>query len=380
VELKSEKGVPTLVTYGYAERAMGDIVRGDPEQTQSKAVELLQKLYKSAGAESYKVISALPNFSVFNSVITLPVMSKKELGQAITWEAKKFMPMPLQEVILDWEIIEEIKAPATFSAKTADSSSKPLPTTSSGAAAGENIDNLLLGQNNNSGLGGVSQKKSVEALPLASKERRLYRILLTAASRNLVKRYVEIFRLANLQLLAIETEAFALARALVGKDAATTMIIDSSAVTTDIIIIEKGIPVLNRSIDVGGVTLTRAIANILNIDFNRAEQFKRDVGLSGSSKIPAIIEQALKPVIEEINYSLNLYQSQSGQTVEKVILSGGSAYLPNLDNYFSKLLNVKVMVGDPWARVAYPADLKPALQEVAPRFAVAIGLALRQVE
>ena len=383
VELKSEKGVPTLVTYGYAERAMGDIVRGNAEEVQKNAVDLLQKLFKSAGAESYQVISALPNFSVFNSVITLPVMSKKELGQAVQWEAKKVVPMPLEEVILDWEIIEEINPdgatpqPSAITPASLPSEASLPAETSLTKLEKENTESLS--NQNTSGLGGISNSSSDVRLA-SSKERKLYRVLLTAASRSLVKKYVEIFRLANLQLLAIETEAFALARALVGKDEATTMIIDSSAVTTDIVIIEKGIPVLNRSIDVGGVTLTRAIANMLNIDFKRAEQFKRDVGLNGTSKIPAIIEQALKPVVEEINYSLNLYQNKAGQTIEKVILSGGSAYLPNLDSYFSKLLNVKVIIGDPWSRVAYPADLKPALQEVAPRFAVAICLALRQVE
>lgn len=378
VELKSEKGVPTLVTYGYAERAMGDIVRGNAEEVQKNAVELLQKLFKSAGAESYQAISALPNFSVFNSVITLPVMSKKELSQAIQWEAKKVVPMPLEEVILDWEIIEEIKTDR-ITVSQPPTVAPQLVETPLAKLERENLDGSLSNQNT-SGLGGISTAPSIDVSSAASKERKLYRVLLTAASRSLVKKYVEIFRLANLQLLAIETEAFALARALVGKDEATTMIIDSSAVTTDIVIIEKGIPVLNRSIDVGGVTLTRAIANILNIDFKRAEQFKRDVGLAGSSKIPGIIEQALKPVVEEINYSLNLYQNKAGQTIEQVILSGGSAYLPNLDSYFAKLLNVKVIIGDPWSRVAYPADLKPALQEIAPRFAVAIGLALRQVE
>jgi len=383
VELRSEKGVPTLVTYGYAERAMGDIVRGNAEEVQKNAVDLLQKLFKSAGAESYQAISALPNFSVFNSVITLPVMSKKDLTQAIQWEAKKVVPMPLEEVILDWEIIEEVKTDGTISPSPISaslSSEKSAPSeTPLAKLEKENIEGSLSNQNT-SGLGGISNSSSIDVSAASSKERKLYRVLLTAASRSLVKKYVEIFRLANLQLLAIETEAFALARALVGKDEATTMIIDSSAVTTDIVIIEKGIPVLNRSIDVGGVTLTRSIANILNIDFKRAEQFKRDVGLGGTSKIPGIIEQALKPVVEEINYSLNLYQNKAGQTIEKVILSGGSAYLPDLDNYFAKLLNVKVVIGDPWSRVAYPADLKPALQEVAPRFAVAIGLALRQME
>ncbi len=81
-----------------------------------------------------------------------------------------------------------------------------------------------------------------------------------------------------------------------------------------------------------------------------------------------------------MNYSLNLYQTQAGKKVERVILSGGSAYLPNLVDYFEKILKVKVMIGNPWSRIAYPAELKPALDEIAQRFVVAIGLALRGVE
>jgi type IV pilus assembly protein PilM len=337
VELRREKGAPFLVTYGYAEKAMGDVVRGNPEEVQARTVELLKKLCKEAGVSTFRAVTALPNFSVFNSVISLPVMNKKDLASAIRWEAKKFIPIPLEEVILDWKIIEETTKKETV----------------------------------------LVNKETKETEIQAGK---IFRILLTAASRNLVKRYVEIFRLANLQLLALETEAFALSRALVGKEEAPVMIIDTSAVTTDVIIIEKGIPVLNRSIDVGGVTITRAIANCLNIDFKRAEQFKRDIGLTGSSKVPNMIEQTLKPVVEEISYSLKIYQEQTGQVVEKVILSGGSAYLPNLAEYFTKLLNIKTFVGDPWARVGYPLDLKPALEEIAPRFAVAIGLALRGME
>ncbi|PJB15848.1 pilus assembly protein PilM, partial [Candidatus Falkowbacteria bacterium CG_4_9_14_3_um_filter_38_19] len=65
---------------------------------------------------------------------------------------------------------------------------------------------------------------------------------------------------------------------------------------------------------------------------------------------------------------------------DKVILSGGSALLPNLANYLSKILNLNVIIGDPWARVSYPTDLKPILDEIGPRLAVAIGLAMREVE
>ena len=323
VELAKERGVPALVTYGYAERAISDIVKGDAKTILAKIANLLKKLYTQAGITSYKAVTALPNFSVFNSVITLPMMNKKELGSAVHWEAKKFIPMPIEDVVLDWRIIDTI---------------------------------------------------SVDS------KRKNYRILLTAAAKNLVKRYVEIFKQADLQLLSLETESFALARALIGKSQATTMIIDSSAVTTDIIIIEKGVPALNRSIDVGGITISRAIANSLKVDFKRAEQFKRDIGMNGSSKIPKVIEGILKPVIDEMRYSLRLYQDQSGKVVEKVIFSGGSAYLPNLPEHFSKILNIQVIVGNPWARVAFPEDLKPALDEVAPRFAVAVGLALREIK
>ncbi len=337
VELRRERGSPFLVTYGYAERAMGDIVRGNPEEVQIRTVELLKKLCKKAGVSTYKAVTALPNFAVFNSVISLPVMAKKELASAIYWEAKKFIPIPIEEVILDWKIIEEVSKEIVPGAEEA-----------------------------------LKEKKAAGA--------KIFRILLTAASKTLVKRYVEIFKLANLQLLALETEAFALARSLIGKEESPIMIIDTSAVTTDIIIIERGVPVLNRSINVGGVTLTRAIANCLNIDLKRAEQFKRDIGLTGSSRIPTMIEQTLKPVVDEISYSLKLYQEQTGQLVEKVIISGGSAFLPNLAEYFTKILNIKTFIGNPWARLSYPLDLTPALEEIAPRFAVAIGLALRGIE
>jgi len=322
VELNKEKGAPTLVTYGYAERAISDIVKGDAQKILNKVAALLKRLYTDAGITSFQAVTALPNYSVFNSVITLPMMNKKELDSAVRWEAKKFVPMPINDVVLDWRIIDTIEV---------------------------------------------------------DKRRKNYRILLTAAAKNLVRRYVEIFKKADLELLSLETESFALSRALIGKSQATTMIIDTSAVTTDILIIEKGVPALNRSIDVGGITISRAIANSLNIDFKRAEQFKRDIGMSGSSKIPKVIEGILKPVVDEMRYSLKLYQEQSGKAVEQVIFSGGSAYLPNLTEYFSKILNIRVIIGNPWARISYPEELKPALDEVAPRFAVAVGLALREI-
>jgi len=65
--------------------------------------------------------------------------------------------------------------------------------------------------------------------------------------------------------------------------------------------------------------------------------------------------------------------------VEKIILAGGSAFLPNLVGYLTELFNKSVMIGNPWDRVIYPEELKSALDEIGSRLAVAIGLAMRDI-
>jgi Tfp pilus assembly PilM family ATPase len=103
------------------------------------------------------------------------------------------------------------------------------------------------------------------------------------------------------------------------------------------------------------------------------------VSLSFQSEgVSKIIETTFNSVINEIRYSLDLYRNR-GKTVEKIVLSGGSVFLPNLSQYLEKILNIKVHIGDPWQKVIYPEELKPVLQELGPRFAIAIGLAMREI-
>jgi len=333
VELKRTKPLPTLVTYGYLERATGDITRGNQEEVQKMTAESLKKLCQQAGVTTDSVVTALPNFSVFSSIITLPIISNKELKEAIIAKAKKIIPLPFEDVILDWKIL-----------------GKFIP---------------------------ANNKETTEGEKKEKKTKENYKILINVASKNLVKRYLEIFKAAGLKLLSLETESFALVRALIGNDPSIVMIIDFSAVSTDIIIVEKMIPIFNRSIDIGGVTITRAIAQSLNIDFQKAEQFKKDLEITKEIKYPPPIEGTLKSLTEEIKYSIELFKNQTNKNIEKIILSGGSAYLPKLDEYFSREINMKFIISNPWKRISYPAEIEPALTQVAPRFSVAIGLALR---
>ncbi|MBI3115407.1 MAG: type IV pilus assembly protein PilM [Candidatus Kerfeldbacteria bacterium] len=343
VELKNEGGRPKLVTYGFAEQRT-DVVRSDSAEDQQRIVVALKAILRKARVSTNRLVAALPSFAVFTSIISLPEMSKKDLFAAVRWEAKKFVPMPLEEMVLDWRLLQKQES-----------------------AEG---NQLLAG----------SRKPNADSRPAGPKS---MKVLLTAAPKNLVRRYIEIFRTCDLQIVSLETEAFALQRSLIGAEPNPTMIVDIGAVATDVSVVVDGIPLINRSIDAGGDTITKAIANSLSVDPERAEQFKRDFGIASTSggvnELPQAIDFVISSIVNEIRYVLNLYRAQEERPIEKLILAGGSAFLPQLPEYLSKTLNMKVIIGDAWARVIYPKELKVALDEIGPRFAVAIGLAMREI-
>lgn len=343
VELKDVNGRPQLVTYGFVEFET-NILKSNSPENRDAIIKALKHILKEAQVTTDKALTGLPSFTVFSSIISLPNMSKKELMSAVKWEAKKFVPMPVEEMILDWEIIKDHE-------------------TSEEEGAKEN----------------KKDKEAKEKTP--SKD---MKVLLTAAPRNLVERYVDIFKGADLELVSLETQAFALERSLIGRDKAPIMVVDIGATATDIMVFIDGIPLVTRSLDIGGNNITQTISRSMNISDDRAEQFKRDFGLSSlnssASRVPKTIEFVISNIVNEIKYVLNLYQNQgNSKPIEKIILCGGSSFLMNLTDYLQNIFNTKVFIGDPWARVMYPVELKPIWEEIGPRFAVAVGFAMRQI-
>lgn len=364
VELENNKGRPKLLTYGYIDQ-QNEILTSNTPEAKQKVIDGLKRLQEESHTQSSNAVAALPSYTVFTSVIHLPEMPKKELVAAVQWEAKKFVPMPLEEMILDWKVLEDGKLSTQFAANnTLTPAGGQTP-----VVPGPTLP---------------SQPTTPQQATITSKAKKFVKILLTAAPKDLVSRYLEIFKAAKLNLVSLETESFALERALIGNDPTPIMLVDVGAVATTISVVVDSVPLINRSIDIGGNTITKAIANSLNIDAERAEQFKRDFGLAqqsagASDQIPKRIEFMVSSVISEVKYVLNLYQSQGQGTVEKVVLAGGSAWLPNMPQYLSAQLGKKVFIGDPWARVMYPLEMKPVLQTVGPRLAVATGLAMREI-
>jgi len=149
------------------------------------------------------------------------------------------------------------------------------------------------------------------------------------------------------------------------------------------------VPFLTRSINVGGGTVTKKIMEQLNIPEAEAERLKQDLGDMVESDpktgdgMAAVLGSIITPMLNEIKYATEVYTKMEltdGKHLEKIILTGGSAHLPSLAKELTAAMNVNVYVGDPWARVMTPDELRPMLDEIGPKLSVAIGLAMREID
>jgi type IV pilus assembly protein PilM len=341
VELANNRGRAQLVTYGYMERPLGGEGKRLLDDTDAVA-NAIRRVADSAKVTTKNAITALPATAVFSTILNLPEMSRKDLASskkitsAVEYEAKKVLPLPVEEMILDWKVLGDVAG--------------------AGAASDQRVKNL--------------------------------QVLLTAAAKNVVQKYIDIFKRAGLNLLSLETESFALSRSLVGKDRSVVVMIDIGASDTDIIIVEGMIPYIDRSVNVGGYHMTKAMAQTMGIPLEQAEQFKRDVALymppeMNGKIVPATIEKMLAPVITEMKYLFDFFLKQpgnEGKRIDRLILSGGNALMFNVPKYMTSVFNIRAFLGNPWARVIYPEELQPLIDQIGARYAVAVGLAMRDIE
>ncbi len=290
----------------------------------------INKVKADAGIISRRATVSLPTFSVFSSIININNFDRKNLANMVSAEAKKVIPLPLEEMTVDWRVVP-------------DKNGK-VPT------------------------------------------RGNLRIFLTGSPKKLVRRYIDVFKEAKISLLSLETETFSLIRSLVGNDKSTVMIVEIGANSTDLSIVKESIPVLSRSLAVCSSTITKVLSEKMGFNYAQAEQFKIDMASafedsedSEDKKMSPLIKETIEPILTEIKYMLEFFYSQNKEPVEKIILSGGGALLLGLPEYLSEALKLKVIIGDPWARIRYPEELKPVLKEVGPKLAVAIGLAIREI-
>ncbi len=285
-------------------------------------VDTIQKLYKEAKISSKEVVIALSEASVYTRIVKFPFLTDSEIASAVRWEAEQYIPIPAAEAIIQHQII----------------------------ARYENATPAYV------------------------------EVLLVAAPKTVVERYMRLMGLAKLTVTAVETEVISLSRSL-GVPGQTVIIVDLGARATDIAIVKDTKLVFSRSFATGGEAFTRAIVQFLGIEYTQAEEYKRTYGLS-STQLEGKVKQSLNPVFhlvsDEIKKALRYYQSEyKNDQIHSVFLSGGSTGLPEISSLLAESLGVEVIIGNPFAQIDVdPATVK-SLTGFAPFYSIACGLAMR---
>jgi len=344
VQLKSTSKGWQLVKYAIQEVSGEAVEELDPDLKETVLSEGLKKLFKARKVSNKRVATAVSGDSVIVRYVKLPFMTEEELRNVISYEAEQHIPLPIDQVVVDFHIL--------------------------GEAADE-------------------------------KEKKL-EVLLVAAKEELIDQHIRILKLAGLKPAVIDVDSFAMENAYEanhGKELGETVaLINIGAKITTINVVEDGISHLTRDFAVAGNQFTKEIQREFNLSFSQAEELKKQQGTiviesdeinlsrmpdkeDRSSRISEAITPVLNKILSELKRSFDFYENSiKGRPISKVLLSGGSARLKNLDKFLSDKLGVPVERSDPFSQIRVnlgEADME-ALRENAPALAVSVGLALRR--
>jgi type IV pilus assembly protein PilM len=337
VQLRKEEGRAVLETYG--ELAIGpygglDVGRAT-NLPADKIIEAIKDLFREANVTAKVGSISLPLSSALLTLIELPAVDDEKLAKMIPVEARKYIPVPISEVSLDWLIIP----------RSAEEEEKAV-------AEGGKKDKL--------------------------------QVMIVAIHNQVLKKYEEIVKNIGLQGVSFEIEVYSSIRATISRDLSPMMFIDMGAGITKLALVEQGIIKNVHIISRGSQEITIALSRALNISIAKAEKMKREIGLAGrdeeSRKISALIESATSYIFTEANRVLLGYQNKNNKTVSKIVLTGGGVLLKGLPEYTKKWLEAEVVFGDSFAKVETPAFLQAVLTDAGPEFSVAIGLALKRLQ
>jgi len=332
VEMKVGDAKPVFLNYGYLEsldyldRANAAFQTSTLNINEEAIAGYIKSLLKFSGIdERGEIYASLPAFDSFSTLIEVPTISDKEIAESIGYQARQYIPVPLDESTLDWTKV------------------------------GERVDE-------------DGNKKT--------------QIFLIAIPNVVIKRYQKIFKLAGLNLVSLEVENVSLARSLTMGAKDPTLIMDIGSRSTSFAIAENGFLRFAGQTDFAGGSLTQVVSTALNVAVRRAEDLKRQKGLKsapggGPYELFTIIQPLLDVIINEGIRIKNNYENSYKSKIKSVILSGGGANLLGIENYISKELSIPVAKANPFKNLDYPRTMDPFINEIGPIMSVAVGLGLK---
>lgn len=336
VQLRKEHGQAVLETYG--ELALAPYSGGEVGQATSlsaeQITESLKDLLREAKVTTKSCGVSIPFSRSLLTLVDLPYRSDpKEQKTVIELEARKYIPVAVSEVQLDWFIVptEDPKSPSKDSPKGAE-----------------------------------QKKEKVE-------------VLLVAVHNDELSLLQSVLTGAGLTASFYEIEIFSTIRAVVEDSVKPVMVLDIGASSTKTYVIEHGVVALSHAISTGSQDITRAIAVSDNVSIATAEALKKKEGL-GEGETHGSPELVFSRIFSEARRVLIQYETSHKKSITSIILTGGGGVTKELGAYAKNIFSIDVHVADPFAKTEAPAFMRSVLESIGPEFAVAVGLAMRKLE
>ncbi len=284
----------TVEAIGLAMNPAGSVDFTNPDVV-AKLTPAVKQLLNETKIKEKRVVVSVAESRVYSRILSMPTMSEAELSSAIKWEAEQFVPVPVAEVELDFSIVSQ-----------------------------------------NSGAG--QDKKML--------------VYLVAAPKKYLQAMVDFLVGVGLEPIAVESEMVAVTRALTfGTEVGTSLIVHIGAMSTVLAIVDAGALTFSYVTESGGVALTRALAQSLSLPLPQAEEYKRTYGLDVGQmegKVRSGLLIILDSVVGEMRKAMEFHLSSRKTRVNRIILSGGGAYLPQLPGHLSEVFGgIEVVVADP---------------------------------
>lgn len=323
VELEKEGEGFSLSASGIVGYSGITVDKMNDEKEMASLGQIIRKLHNEAGVSSTDVVICIPEPLVFTRTIKFPLLTDAEIASAVKWESEQYIPIPVTEAV---------------------------------------IQHSILARN--------EKASPPEVL-----------VLLVAAPRAVVEKYIKVVRFAGLNAIAVETELVAMTRSLAPPDR-TVLLVDLGASSTNIAISKQGLLSFSRSVSIAGEAFTRAVSQGLGVTVEQGEEYKKTYGLTETQlegKVKGVLDPVLRLVVDEIKKAVSYYLTEEkGESPSALIITGGTSALPEIISMLTKLTGIEVLAGNPFAKVKVDSETAQKLAPYAPLYSVAVGLAMRE--
>ena len=330
VQIENDGTIDHISGYASVPLPAGSIRDGEIQKKDQviSAIKKALEITLPKKIKTKRVICSLPETKAFLRIISVPQMAQSEIKEAVKWEMEANIPLPLEQVYYDWQIIPE---------------------------------SLFFEKNKIS-------------------------LLVVAIAKSVVDQTIEVLELAGLSPVGLEIESIAQARSLLlEKDEQdTVLIVDIGDKRTSFSITKGGAPCFTSSIPLCGQSLTDVISKGMSITFDEAEKIKLSYGVGNDFKNDALFkltQPILENLIKEIDQSIDFYLTglKYSKSIDKIIVCGGGANTKGIVPYLSKQLGREIEFGNPWTNMTMGKELPIIEKCQSVQYSTAVGLALKGV-